>query len=405
MKILIVTQYFWPENFKINDLTSGLIERGYEVTIFTGMPNYPKGSFFSNYSFFGPYKETHPGGYTIYRSPLIPRGRGKAIGLILNYLSFALLGSFFILRLIPVKFDKIFVYETSPITVGIPAIVFKWLKKIPIYFWVTDLWPESIEAVGAIKSKKILNLVGLLVKFIYSQCDHILMSSPGFKDRITIFNVPESKLLYFPQWAEEFYHPLSIPPQLSFFDNHKNSLKLIFAGNIGKAQGFETLIKAAEELKSYQDIHWFILGDGRDKAWAISEVKRLSLTNNFHFLGSFPPTEMSNFFYYADALVVSLKKAEIFSLTIPAKIQSYLACQKPILGSIDGEAAKIITHANAGFVSPAEDFKALSSNILKLKKLSLNHRTELGENALKYSSAIFDRKILINRLEQLLKST
>lgn len=395
MKILIVSQYFWPENFKINDLAKGLIEKGHEVTVFTGLPNYPQGNFFKGYGLFGPYKEKHLDGYCIYRCPLIPRFKGRGFQLAINYLSFVFFGSLWALFLSRKSFDKIFVYEVSPITVAFPAIVIKKLKNIPIFFWVTDLWPESLEAVGAIKNPHALRLIGKMVQYIYNQCDYILMASRAFKSSIQSFDVPEHKLLYFPQWAEDFYQPLTIDPLLPQFVGHEKNFKLIFAGNLGEAQSFETLIKAAEILKGNTSIHWYILGDGRKKAWAQEEVRRLQLENNVHFLGSFPPEKMSEFFFYADALIVSLKRTKIFELTIPAKIQSYLACAKPILASLDGEGARIIEEAECGFTSPAENASKLADNVIKIKQ---TNRTTMCQKSKNYSDANFQRDKQINAL-------
>jgi len=399
LNILVITNHFYPENFKINDLVDGLTEKGHKIRVVTQMPNYPSGNFHSGFHFFGPLKERHPKGHTIYRVPVFPRLEGKNWQLVFNYLSYALFSSFFVLFLLRKPVDKIFVYETSPMTVGIPALVFKFFKRIPLYFWITDLWPESLMAVGAVKNKVILKLVEWMVKFIYHHCDYILMASQAFKTSILKFGVPEKKLLYFPQWAEEYYRPLTEDPKLSQFVGHENFFKLMFAGNIGEAQSFETLTQAANILKEEKNIHWYILGNGRRKAWANEEIIRLGLQSNFHFLGSFPPEKMSEFFYYADGLIVSLKKAEIFALTIPAKVQAYLACEKPILASLDGEGARIIEEANAGFTSESENAAALAQNILQLQNSTQK------KNGRQYFEKNFSRALLLSKIESWLISS
>jgi glycosyltransferase involved in cell wall biosynthesis len=208
MKILIVSQYFWPENFRINDLAKGLLDRGHQVTVLTGQPNYPGGTFFPGYGLFKIFKQNHEG-IKILRVPLLPRGQGGSIRLFLNYISFALSGCILGPILCRGDFDVIFVHEPSPITVGFPAIVLKIFKKAPIIFWVLDLWPESLSATGAVKSSIILGGVRRIVKFIYDRCDKVLVQSRGFVSRIKELNIPPEKILYFPSWAEDLYQPLS----------------------------------------------------------------------------------------------------------------------------------------------------------------------------------------------------
>ena len=247
MKILVVSQYFWPENFKVNDLCVALIERGHEVTVYTGLPNYPEGSFFKGYSYKGPYSE-NKGKINIIRSPLIPRGKNKSFRLVLNYFSYFSLASLLAPFLVRGKFDKVFVYEPSPITVVIPGIVLKYFKRAPLFFWVTDLWPESLEATETVKNKNILKLVATMVKFLYKHCDKILVTSKGFIPRVKALGGRDSQILYFPQWAESLY---SQKPDSNFQDPliPNDGFKIMFAGNIGSSQDFETIVESAKILK------------------------------------------------------------------------------------------------------------------------------------------------------------
>lgn len=395
MKILIISQYFWPENFKINDVALGLAERGNEITILTGKPNYPKGDFFNGYDFFNNNKEKW-NKITIHRSPLIPRGNGSGLRLFLNYLSFAFFASlkvFFLKN----KFEKIFVYEPSPMTVGIPAVVAKYKFKIPIIFWVQDLWPESISAAGGIKNKTLISLVNFLTKFIYDNCEKILVQSRSFIPYIIEQGVNSKKIVYHANSTEKFYKPL--PVNKSILGLLPKGKKIMFAGMLGESQSFDTLLKAALILKQKnKKINWIILGDGRMKKYILDQVKKLNLQDNFILLGSFPSDDMPKFFSCADALLVSLKKSPIFSLTIPNKIQSYLACGKPIIASIDGEGGDIIRDSKSGFVSDAEDSIALAKNIELFLNLSKKELYEMSHNSLNYFRSEFEREKQLDKL-------
>ncbi len=403
MRILIITQYFWPENFKINSLSLELKNNGHDVTVLTGLPNYPKGKIASGYSFWKNNNETW-NSIKIYRSKLIPRFSGKGIYLFINYISFALFASIKLFFKIKEKPDLIFVYEPSPITVGIPAIVAKnKFKNIPIYFWVQDLWPDSVKDTGSLNNKFILNSIDKLTRHIYKKSDLILVQSEAFIEYIIKQGVASKKIKYFPNPTEEFYNIKEV--ELAYSQLFPIGFNLIFAGNIGEAQSFGTLLEAAYKLKQLKyPIFWNIFGDGRAKEQFIRKVIELNLEENFIFQGTFKSEEMPSLFACADALVVSLKKSKIFSLTIPAKVQSYLACGKPIIGSIDGEGARIIKQAQAGLVSASEDVHNLVANIIQLYNLSEMERIALGLNGRLYFEKEFSMEILIDKLENIFKS-
>jgi glycosyltransferase involved in cell wall biosynthesis len=399
MRILIVSQYFWPENFKINDIALALKERGHEVLILTGKPNYPNGKFSKGYTFFNKRIEFW-NGIKIYRSSIIPRGKGKGIQLFVNYISFSIFASIKLL-FIKNKFDKIFVYEPSPITVGIPGIVAKYKFRAPLYFWVQDLWPESISAAGGINNKCVIAVLDWLTRFIYKHSKKVLVQSKAFIPYILNQNIEKDKLVYYPNSTENYFKELSTDQEL--LKTLPKGIKLMFAGNIGEAQSFDTLLKAASILKKELiDVKWIILGEGRMKGYVNQKIKELNLEDNFFLLGAFPSTEMPKYFSCADALVVSLKKDPIFALTIPSKIQSYLACGKPIITSLDGEGSKIIEDANAGFTSPSEDCEGLVANIKKFLTLSNEEQKTLGQNGIAYFNIEFEREILVDRLETIL---
>jgi glycosyltransferase involved in cell wall biosynthesis len=400
MRILIVTQYFWPENFKINSLSIELKNKGHDIFVLTGLPNYPIGKISKNYSFWKNNDEVW-NGIKIYRSKLIPRFSGKGIHLFFNYISFAIFSSIKVLFLKEKKPDLIFVYEPSPVTVGIPAIVAKnKFGNVPIFFWVQDLWPDSLKDTGAFNNKYILKLADKFTRYIYNNSKIILVQSEAFINYIIKQGVLSNKIKYFPNPTENFYNVVKIDEEYS--NLLPKGFNLIFAGNIGEAQSFDTLIDAAVKLKQLNyPIYWNILGDGRAKNNLEKKITKLNLTDNFIFKGSFNSEEMPLFFACADGLIVSLKKSKIFSLTIPAKVQSYLACGRPIIGSIDGEGARIINDAGAGYVSPSEDVDSLVINIIKLYNLTVEERSRFGHNGRTYFEREFSMEILINKLEKI----
>ncbi len=399
MRILIVSQYFWPENFRVNDLSTGLVQRGHQVTVLTGIPNYPDGKFYSGYNFF---KNTHQNycGAQVIRVPLIPRGKGGNLNLIFNYLSFVIFGTLFAPLVCRQKYDAIFVYGISPILMAIPTIFLKKIRKIPVILYVLDLWPESIAAVGAIKSSSFLSLVKKIVYFIYKHSDQILVSSPGFIDRIKEMGIDEAKIKYWPQWAEDNYKIISVDKDSAESQEMPTGFRIMFAGNIGAAQGFKTIIEAADKLKDHFNIHWVIIGDGRMESWVEEQVRLRKLENTVHLLGKRPVETMSSYFALADVLLVSLKKDPIFALTIPAKIQSYMACGRPILACLDGEGAKVIEESGVGLSCPADNFEALAGCLLKMSNLSEAERKEMGLRGRAYFEKYFTRDILLSQFEQ-----
>ncbi|MHC4308537.1 MAG: glycosyltransferase family 4 protein, partial [Planctomycetota bacterium] len=255
MRILIVSQYFWPEYFPINDLALGLFERGHQVTVLTGIPNYPDGKFFSGYGFFRNTRQNYHG-VRVFRAPLLPRGKRGRIRLAINFLSFALSASILAPFYCRGRYDVIFVYEPSPITVGLPALVLKRLKSVPIFFWMQDLWPESLSATGAIKSKRILKMVEVLVRFIYRGCDRILVQSRAFSAHVESLSASPERILYYPNSAEELYQPIILDAAAPERSVMPAGFRIMFAGNIGAAQDFATILGAAEKLGNYADIHW-----------------------------------------------------------------------------------------------------------------------------------------------------
>lgn len=401
MKILIVTQYFYPENFRINDICLGLKEKGFTVSVLTGKPNYPSGRYYNGYSVFNKNFEIW-NDIKIYRSNLIPRGNGSSLRLFLNYISFAILSSIRFL-LIGTKFDRVFIFAPSPITVGLPGIVASKFLKVKSILWVHDLWPESIKIAGGITNDVTIKLIDHLTRWIYEKVDKILIQSEAFYSYVENQVVNKSKISYYPFYAEPFYKVESPDPR--YCKNLPNGFKLLFAGNIGESQSFSTLLNAAKILKNRQiPVSWVVFGDGRMKEMVLRKIYDLGLENHFFLKGSFPALEMPKYFSCVDGLIVSLKKSEIFSMTIPGKLQSYLACGKPIIGSLDGVGAKIIDESGCGFTARAESVEELVEAVISLYSLSQSERISLGLKGRAYFEKNFEREMLLNKLESILKS-
>ena len=397
MHILIVTQYFWPEPFRINDLALELRERGHTITVLTGMPNYPGGRLYPGYSVFHRGKESWHG-VTVLRVPLITRGVNRSWRLALNYLSFmfsaTLCGSFRCHG----NFDLVFVYEPSPISVGIPGWWLSRLKKAPLMMWVQDLWPETLRAIG-IRSRIALWSATMLSHFIHRRCDRILVQSKAFIAPLLSQGAALSAIDYLPNWAEDFYRPLErtdadddpVPEAAGF--------RVLFAGNIGSAQSFETIVDAASRLVDFPDIHWIVIGDGHQREWLETELRRRRLESRFHLINWQPVEKMPVYFSFADALLVTLRADPVFALTIPSKIQSYLASGKPLIGALDGAGADIIKESGAGVVGPAEDAVSLANAVLAIYRMSSARRAQLGNNGRAYYETHFRRADLIRQIE------
>ncbi len=400
MRVLVISQYFWPENFRINDLCSELVKRGHKVTVLTGKPNYPDGTVYPEFVE-APSNYSEYEGVEVVRVPMAPRGQGSSLKLFFNYISFAFSASLWgWIKLRKMNFDVTFVFEPSPITVGLPAIWLRKTRKIPVIFWVLDLWPETLEAVGVVKSRFLLHLVGKLVSFIYKRCDLVLGQSRAFLDGIALYCDKAEKIKYFPNWAEDVFSNNTMQgiEDITKFDG---MFKVLFAGNIGEAQDFPSILAAASVLKnSNASIKLFIVGDGRMMPWVKQQIEERGLEGYVYLMGHHPLKLMPNFYVSADALLVSLKESRVFSMTIPGKVQSYMMAGKPILGMLDGEGAHAIDEANAGYTCCAGGHEALANNILAMSKLSKDELQKFGVNAKRYAQREFDRNRLISQLEQ-----
>lgn len=396
MKILIVSQHFWPESFRINDLAEELKKRGNEVSVLTAKPNYPQGKFYDGYSFFSHSRDFYKG-ITIYRVPIVPRKKGKSIQLTINYFSFVFFACIFIL-FHRKKYDVTLTFASSPITQMFPAILDKKINKSRAYLWVQDLWPESVTAAGKLRSKFALNILTKMVEYIYAASDKILVQSEAFISSIKKRGGQDGQIEYIPNWAEDIFISEKKYVPEKYKKIFPKGFNIVFAGNIGESQDFESILQAAFETKQLKEINWIILGDGRKRNWVENRISELGLEDTVHLLGRYPVEEMPYFFSLADIMLLSLKDEDIFSLTIPSKVQSYMASGKPILAMINGIGNDIIIKSNSGFTANAGDFKRLAQNAIHAFELPTEILIKKGINGKNYYIKEFSKHKTIDRL-------
>jgi len=395
LKILIVSQYFWPEDIRLNELAMGLVERGHAVTVLTGLPNYPKGEIFPTHGFGGPWTEMH-NGVRILRAPLVPRGQKSKVRLVLNYFSFALAASLVALFRVRERYDAVFVYEISPVTVGFPAIVAKWKARAPMFLWVLDLWPESLSASGMVKSPFANKVAGWLARMVYAGSDVILATSQGFDEPICRVAGKRREVRWFPQWEDLRKDTAPIDPVN--LPSLPEGFKVVFTGNVGSSQDFETVLAAASLLKERTDIQFVIVGDGHKLDWVRQETARRGLAETFHCLGRFPSTVMPAFYRQADALLISLRDEPAFALTVPAKLQSYLAAGKPIISSVSGDVKRIVSESGAGIGVDAGSPGDLAAAIMRLADTGAGERIEMGRRGRAYMEKYYNMDTLFDQL-------
>ena len=397
--ILVVSQYFYPEQFRVNDICTEWVKRGYKVTVLTGIPNYPQGKFYDGYDYRHRRHEIW-NGIEIIRIPLIARG-SSSIGMIANYLSFVNSGAVWN-AINHVNADLVFTYEVSPMTQALVGVKYAKKHQVPHYLYVTDLWPENVEYITGIHNPIIIKPLQRMVDFIYQNTDRIFTSSKSFIPKIAARGVDATKIEFWPQYAEDFYRPIKNSSVKEIPEDDK--INIVFAGNIGLAQGLWILPEAAEKLKQNGvKVRFNIIGDGRYLKELVKHVKEKNVGSYFNFIEKKPAEKIPEYLAKADALLITLSKSEVFSMTIPAKTQSCMACGRPIILSADGEVQDIIIEAEAGLVSDAEDVNGFVDNIKKFSTLSQEEMDIMGKNALEYSRTHFNKKKLLDRIDKLIE--
>jgi glycosyltransferase involved in cell wall biosynthesis len=393
MRVLIVSQHFWPETFRINEVAHSLREAGCEVAVLTGQPNYPDGVVFQGYRAFATGMDDFEG-VPVHRVPLLPRGRSGALRLIGNYLSFVVSASLIGPWLLRGKsFDVVFVYGTSPILQVFPALVLRLFKRCAVVTWVQDLWPQSLQITGYVRSPRLLSIVASVVRGLYRRSDLLLVQSKGFLSSVSPMagNTPVE---YHPNPGElAFGRSLNGPPALIL----EPGFNVVFAGNLGTVQALETVIEAAALLRDETHIRFVLIGSGSRSNALQAEVARLGLTN-VRFAGRFPSEAMPGILAQASALLVSLKRDEVLAQTVPSKVQAYLAAGRPVIASLDGEGAHVVDEAGAGISCPAEDAQALAEAVQRLDRSGADVLEQMGRNGRTYYEAQFDPALLAARL-------
>jgi glycosyltransferase involved in cell wall biosynthesis len=400
-RLLIVGQHYWPETFRISDIAEGLVEKGYEVDVLCGTPNYPSGKFFSGYSFFGKKRESHKG-VNIYRSFEIPRGNNTYFRIFMNYISFPFFAMFYVPFFLTRRYDRILSYQLSPVFMSLPAIIISKIKRVPLYFYVCDFWPHSLFSMLSIKSPMLREIVTKMSYWHYRQSDGIIGVFKGMQERfVDEVGTPLERTLYIPQAPEKIYEQ-SISDE-SLEERFKDGFNIVFAGNINPAQCFDIVTAAAKIVyeKGHTNVRYIIIGDGMSKKWLEDEVVRLGLAKQFVFEGLKPVSDIPKYQSIADATIVALSKSPLFEYGIPAKVYSYMPAGRPIIASMNGEGQRLINDmAQCGVCVDSGDIEGLAKAIIHTSTLPNKKRDLMGANGKKYYFEHFERERNLDRLEQ-----
>lgn len=402
--ILLISQYFYPETFRVNDMAVEWVKRGYKVTVLTGIPNYPMGRFFDGYDYRHKRKEIW-NGVNIVRIPLIPRGNSSnkllnAAGMAANYLSFVVSGRRWI-KHTNLRADLVFTVEVSPMTQALIGVWYGKKYHVPVYLYVQDLWPENVQTVTGIHNKALIGPIDKMVDKIYRETDMIFTTSPSFVKAIVNRKIPvdSKKVHYWPQYAEEFYEPLE-RQAVESIDEQDKSFKIAFTGNIGTAQGLDVLPKTAELLGEDADVKFIVVGDGRYQPEFERQIDNLGVREKFIIIPRIPAEQIPKILSACDAGFISFNKTSLWEMTIPAKLQSYMACGKAIIASASGETKRVIEEAGCGLCCEIGDAKALEKGIRELIKADSE---EMGKKARIYFEKHYEKKKLMDEMDKYIR--
>lgn len=400
--ILLITQYFYPETFRVNDLAVEWVKRGYKVTVLTGIPNYPMGKFFEGYDRKHRTRETW-NGVNIIRIPLVARGNSSnkllnAIGMTRNYFSFVRSGKRWVKseEAANLHADLVFTFEVSPMTQAKIGVWYGKRYNVPTFLYVTDLWPENVETVTGIHNRLIIGPIDRMVDKIYRDTDTLFASSQSFVEAIVNRKNPvdRNKVHYWPQYAEEFYRPMD-PQKIDGIEDD-GCYKIAFTGNIGTAQGLDVLPKTASLLKG-EKVKFVIVGDGRYQPEFERQIKELNVQDMFTMIPRVQTDKVPAILSACDAGFISFRNIDLWQKTIPSKLQSYMACGKPIIASASGETERIINESKCGICAEIGNPEALAEGIRKMMTLD---NKQMGENSRSYFETHFDKKMIIDQMDQ-----
>lgn len=396
-KILVVTQHFWPENFRINDIVEGFLQDGIAVDVLCGLPNYPKGEWFPGYSAAGPFEEEWHGA-RLYRCKEVPRRGNTSVNIFLNYVSWPWYAAHALHRL-PGGYDAVFCFNTSPVLMCWPAIRYAKKQHIPFTNYVLDIWPENLYSVLNVKNKALRAIAQGVSDALYKKADRLIAMSEPLQQRLCQrTGMPPQKIAVIPQYCEDFY---AVPqPDAALQAQFGGRFNLVFTGTFTPAQSLETVITAVQDARSRgaDMLHLLLVGDGMSRAALEAKVKELHAEDAVTFYGSVPATDIPKFTALADALIVCLSDSPDLGLTVPAKVASYMAAGKPVLASMDG-AGNAAVAAAGGLSSPACDAAALADNLLALTRMDAAQRAAMGQSAKEYYLAHYRRSELLRKLE------
>lgn len=396
-KILVVTQHFWPENFRINDIVEGFLQDGIAVDVLCGLPNYPKGEWFPGYSAAGPFEEEWHGA-RLYRCKEVPRRGNTSVNIFLNYVSWPWYAAHALHRL-PGGYDAVFCFNTSPVLMCWPAIRYAKKHHIPFTNYVLDIWPENLYSVLNVKNKALRAIAQGVSDALYKKADRLIAMSEPLQQRLCQrTGMPPQKIAVIPQYCEDFY---AVPqPDAALQAQFGGRFNLVFTGTFTPAQSLETVITAVQDARSRgaDMLHLLLVGDGMSRAALEAKVKDLHAEDAVTFYGSVPATDIPKFTALADALIVCLSDSPDLGLTVPAKVASYMAAGKPVLASMDG-AGNAAVAAAGGLSSPACDAAALADNLLALTRMDAAQRAAMGQSAKEYYLANYRRSELLRKLE------
>ena len=398
MKILVICQYYYPEPFRISDICETLVKKGHQVTVLTGLPNYPEGRVLDDYRRGSKRNETL-NGVKVIRTFEIGRGNTRLM-LFLNYFSFALSASLKAL-LVKEEYDVVFVNQLSPVMMGIPAMLYKKKHNKKILLYCLDLWPDSLAAGGVMESSIIYKVFLRISRWIYKSVDRILVTSNMFEEYFqNTLGLPITNIEHLPQYAEDLFSERVDTKERETKDSNEG-FNFVFAGNIGDMQSVETIIKAANEVYTHHNITFHIVGNGSKLEECKQLADRFGLTNvTFH--GRRSVEEMQYFYGMADAMLITLKNNKALSYTLPGKFQSYMAAGRPVIGAINGETSYVIKAADCGLCCNAEDYKELAKLLLQF--CNSDRKEQMAKNAQTFYINNYSKERFIARLEDALIS-
>jgi glycosyltransferase involved in cell wall biosynthesis len=400
MRVAILTQYYPPEPIpKPHELARGLAERGHEVVVITGFPNYPAGKLYPGMRL-RLWKWEILDGIRVLRLPLYPDHSRSVVRRVLNYGSFAvaaaLLGS-----VLSGPVEVMFA-EHPPLTIGLAAWVIGRLRQAPFLYAVNDLWPESVEATRMVRSRRLLDHVGRIERFVYRRAAAIAVISPGFKANLAGKGIPPEKVHVIPHWADEsLYRPVPPNPELARSLGMAGRFNVVFAGQLGLAQGLDVVLDAADELSDLQGVQFVLVGDGTDADRLRQEAGQRGL-RNVRFLGRQPAERMPEIFAVSDVLLVHLQDRPLFRITIPSKTIAYMACGRPVLMAVEGDAADVVRGAGAGITCRPGDAKDLAGAVRRLRAMPRTALEDMGRAGRAAFLSSYSRSVLLDRYEAIL---